>query len=109
MWAPAVLLAAVTAMALGGAAAAPAAAQAVCREDALGYVACAAPVVPPPRPRPVFRDRAPLPWAGGDVQPKAPEIISGRRSRLGVTLRPGFEGPSGSRCREDRLGNLRCP
>ena len=92
------------------AATSPAAAQTVCRPNALGTVTCPA---PPPEPRPILRantqalDRVRRSAAAAE---QAPGLIPAWRSnRLGITPTAPGEIDGASHCRADSLGNLRCP
>jgi hypothetical protein len=97
-------LAMLTALLAGGAAA-----DTVCRQNALGNESCTGPAVRPEPRRQIRSDVQALervqerPEAG---QPKTEFVPAVRRNRLGTTI---FDapGPPGA-CVADTLGNLRC-
>lgn len=87
----------------------PAAAELMCRPDALGTVSCPGDG-PRPMPRPIYRqpvqalDRV---GAKADARREPDRFVPSRETRrLGGTmlLKEGLSGP----CRPDMLGNLNC-
>jgi hypothetical protein len=98
---------------LAAVAAAPAAADVVCRPNTFGTVGCPA-AEPRPLPRPSGAVLVPAPTQALDrvrrrtAQPKGEEFVPARRTgKLGGTvIREG--GASAGNCRADTLGNLHC-
>lgn len=84
-----------------------AAADGVCRPDALGTVSC--PDGPRPKPRPLYRSRVQaLERVTGESSQRDSRdtFVPSRETRKlgGTILRGGLVGP----CRPDMLGNLNC-
>ncbi len=95
------------ALILVAALAAPAAAQTICRTDALGGVACSG--TPPARWKP-FEVQGGLETVQRRPQAKLPVLVPSWRSDVfgDTMLRPGEAPGPGARCQRTKLGHLSC-